>query len=249
MNKKSDRQWPQPSRHPAIEMVWHDLLFMHWPVPAADLRALIPDRLAVDTFDGQAWIGIVPFRMTNVGPKGWPKPRWLSDFAELNVRTYVTANDKPGVWFFSLDAAQAIAAWIARRTFSLPYYRADMRCSSSGEGPHGKQIAYASRRTHRGAADAELLANYHAAGPARPAKADTLEYWWTARYCLYAADRRQRLLRGEIDHGPWLLQPAEVELRRCTMTEGLGIMLPDCPPLLHFADRVDVVAWSLDQVG
>src|SRR5262245_4554326 len=110
----------------AMRMSWHDLLFAHWPVPVAAMRALVPAPLEVDTFDGAAWIGVVPFRMTRVGPLWLPPIPGVSSFAELNVRTYVTRDDKPGVWFFSLDAANPLAVRTARRFFHLPYFHAAM---------------------------------------------------------------------------------------------------------------------------
>jgi uncharacterized protein len=115
--------WPLPAGGWVMAQSWHDLLSAHWPVTAAALRPHIPARLAIDTFDGQAWLGVVPFRMSGVRLRGTPAVPWLSAFPELNVRTYVLADAKPGVWFFSLDAGNAIAAAIAREWFHLPYLR------------------------------------------------------------------------------------------------------------------------------
>src|SRR5262245_23161746 len=123
-----ERSWPRPSPPWAMAMRWHDLLFLHWPIAAAELRPRIPAPLAIDEHSGSAWIGVVPFRMTNVRPRGVPGLPWLSAFPELNVRTYVTHGGKPGVWFFSLDAAQRLAVIAARRRFHLPYFHARMTC-------------------------------------------------------------------------------------------------------------------------
>ena len=226
-----------------MAMRWHDLVFLHWPVPAATLRPLIPRSLTVDTFDGHAWIGIVPFRMTGVRPRCVPSLPWLSAFAELNVRTYVTVEDKPGVWFFSLDAANPVAVRAARRTFHLPYY--DARISLTY---HDGWIRYRSRRTHRGAPDADLIATYRPVATVATEWA-TREYWLTSRYCLYTVDRSHRVWRGEIDHDPWPLQAAEVKIEVNSMTESLGIGPLKGDPLAHFARRLDVVAWSLDEVS
>src|SRR5579871_2268047 len=114
------RPWTLPPRPWAMAMRWHDLAFLHWPVPAQTIRPLIPPALDVDSYDGKAWIGVVPFRMTGVRPRFVPSLPGLSAFPEINVRTYVTTGGKPGVWFFSLDAAHRLAVWTARRTFHLP---------------------------------------------------------------------------------------------------------------------------------
>jgi len=219
-------------------MRWHDLLFMHWPVRVADLRDYIPRGLRLDTFDGAAWIGVVPFRMSGVRPRLFPALPWLSAFPELNVRTYVVAEEKPGVWFFSLDAGNPVAVELARDGFHLPYYNARMACAAHGDG-----VRYSSGRRHRGAAPAELQARYRPIGPPYTSSPGTLERWLTARYCLYAANRRGRIWRCEIDHPAWPLQPAEAEIERDTMTDQMRLELPDTPPLLHFARRLDVVAW------
>ncbi|GAB4121845.1 MAG: DUF2071 domain-containing protein [Roseiflexaceae bacterium] len=237
------RPWPLPTTPWALAMEWHDLLFAHWPLPPTALRGLIPPSLTLDTFDGMAWIGVVPFRMAGVRPRLVPRVPWLSAFAELNVRTYVTIAGKPGVWFFSLDAANPIAVRLARAGFSLPYFDAHMQCQRQGDA-----IAYTSQRTHRGAAAAQLHASYRPTGPIYRSSPGTLEHWLTERYCLYAANRRGRVLRGDIQHVPWSLQPAEAEFQLQEMTQQIGIKPPTAQPLLHFVRRLDVVAWLPEQV-
>jgi uncharacterized protein YqjF (DUF2071 family) len=215
---------------------------MHWPVPAAALRPLVLPGLDLDTFAGEAWLGVVPFRMTGIRHRLGPALPWVSAFAELNVRTYVTAGGRPGVWFFSLDAANPLAVRVARWQFRLPYF--DARMAAAADGADG--VRYASERTHRGAPPAGFAARYRPTGPAYRSDAGTLEHWLTERYCLYAADARGRVFRGEVEHAPWPLQPAEAEVERNTMGDQIGVRLPDAaPPLLHFARRVDVVAWGL----
>lgn len=234
----AERPWPIPARPWAMTMSWHDLLFAHWPVPAAGLRALVPSSVELDTFDGQAWLGVVPFRMSNVGPRGWPALPWLSAFAEINLRTYVRVGAKAGVYFFSLDAANPIAVSLARRAFRLPYFRARMRVARTDSTIH-----YASTRTHRGAPPAAFGATYRPTGAPYRSAAGTLEHWLTERYCLYATDRRGAPLCGEIQHRPWPLQPAAAEITVNSMADWLGVALPAAPPLLHFAERLDVVGW------
>jgi uncharacterized protein YqjF (DUF2071 family) len=238
------RPWPLPSGPWVMAQSWHDLLLAHWPVPVASLREKIPSSLELDTFEGTAWIAVVPFRMSGVRLRGTPAVPGLSSFPELNVRTYVTHGNKPGVWFFSLDAANAVAVGIARRWFHLPYFRAKIRFEE-----RANLIAYESIRTHRGAAEARLRCSYCPAAPVQSAVRGTLEYFLTERYCLYTNDRAGRLIRGEIHHGPWPLQIAEAEFAENTMTEAAGISLPSIAPLLHFSKRQDVVVWAPERIG
>lgn len=224
-------------------MTWHDLLFIHWTVPVEILRPHIPEPLVVDTYEQQAWIGVVPFYMTGVRPPGCPNIPWLCNFPELNVRTYVTLNDKPGVWFLSLDAHQAFAVWIARRTFHLPYYNASIDYSND-DG----RIAYKSHRTHRGSAPARFAAEYRAVGDVYRTQPGDLDHWLISRYCLYAADGKGNIYRGDIDHQPWPLQLAEARITTNTMTHSFHIIPPVEKPLLHYAARLKTKAWKLTRV-
>jgi len=238
----SHRPWPLPAGPWVMTQTWYNLLFAHWPVPARELRARIPAALEIDTFEGQAWIGVVPFGMSNVFPRyAFPVPG-LSFFLELNVRTYVKLGDKPGVYFFSLDAANPIAVEIARRWYRLPYYHARMRMRAEGDG-----VRYTSSRLHRGAPPAEFRAHYRPTGPAYPSQRGSLEHWLTERYCLYTV-WGEAVYRGEIHHAPWPLQPAEAEIEVNTMTEPHGQRLPDAPPLLHFARRLETLEWPIRQI-
>jgi uncharacterized protein YqjF (DUF2071 family) len=231
------RPWPLPAGPWVMAQSWHDLLFAHWAVDAEELRALIPERLEIDTFDGQAWLAVVPFRMTNVRLRGTPAVPWVSAFPELNVRTYVVYDGKPGVWFFSLDAGNSLAVAIARAWFHLPYFCAQMLCSE-----RNGWIAYASQRNHSGATPAALQGRYRPTAPAFFPQTGTIEHFLTERYCLYALDGNRRFIRGEIHHRPWPLQQAQAEFASNTMAESIGIALKP-QPLLHFARRQDVLVW------
>ncbi len=239
----SDRTWKLP-KHPWImRMTWSELLFAHWPVEPDLLAELLPSGLQLDTLAGEAWIGVVPFLMSNVAPRCCPPIPKLSRFLELNVRTYVTYDGKPGVWFFSLDAANRFAVRAARATFNLPYMDAKMSLNKD----ESELITYRSERTHRGESPATFDANYQAIGEIFHAKPGTFEHWLTARYCLYSADRKGRLYRGEIDHAPWTLSAASCEQYLNTMCDPLGIDLIDQPHLL-FAQPIAVRAWMATQV-
>jgi uncharacterized protein len=222
---------------------WHDLLFAHWKVDAVELRPHIPAELEIDSFDGQAWLGVVPFRMSGVRLRWTPALPWLSAFPELNVRTYVTARGRPGVWFFSLDAANPVAVAAARLSFHLPYFKARMACSDVDGW-----IEYQNERTHPGAPGAAFKARYRGAGKAFEPQRGTLAHFLTERYCLYSAASEGRVYRGEIHHPPWQLQPAEVQFTRNSMIEAAGLTTPAAPPFLHFAQRQDMVVWAPHRV-
>lgn len=239
-----DRPWPVPPSPWAVFQKWHDLLFMHWRVDPYPIRPLIPAGLELDTFDGSAWMGVVPFRMSGVRFRRTPSFPGTSAFAELNVRTYVTNDGKPGVWFFSLDAASALAVWAARRWFHLPYFRAQFALTKSADCV---TIDYRSRRTHRGAPSADLRVLYKPTGEVFHAQPGSIEYFLTERYCLYAFDG-QHIFLGEIDHAPWSLQSAEAQIKLNTMAAASAIALPNEKPLLHFSRYQNVRIWGLSQL-
>jgi uncharacterized protein len=243
VTETAHRPWPLPSQPWTMAQTWGDLLFAHWPVPEPALRRLVPEPLTIDTFDGTAWLAITPFEVSGVRLRGTlPLPR-VSRFPELNVRTYASFRGKPGIWFFSLDAGSAAAVAAARRTYRLPYYRADMTIARSGQ-----RIGYRSRRTSPDGPPAELDVDYAPVGDPRPAAPGELEHFLAERYCLYTLDERARLMRAEIHHPPWPLQPATAELKVNTMAPA-GVELPAVEPLLHFAGRQDVVIWPLQAAG
>jgi len=172
-----------------------------------------------------------------------PALPWLSSFPELNMRTYVTFESKPGVWFFSLDAPNPVAVAAARAWFGLPYFRARMSCWETNGRVH-----YRSERTHAGARSAVLQVTYRLAGKAFEAQSGTLDHFLTERYCLYAAKSGGRLYRGEIHHPAWQLQMAEAEITQNSVAEAAGLTLPAQLPLLHFARHQDMVAWAPERI-
>lgn len=226
-----------------MSMDWDDLCFLHWEVPAETLRRLIPAGLQLDLFEGRAYIALVPFGMSHVRPRFLPRLPGLHAFPEFNVRTYVVRGGIPGVWFFSLDAANPMAVRGARRFFHLPYFDADMRVERVGEG-----YRYATTRTHLGAAPAVFEGEYAPTGPAYRAPDGSLDDWLTARYCFYAADDEGGLFRTHVHHKPWRLQPARVAIARNTMTAPIGIAL-EGPPLAHFALKTRVAGWLPERLA
>src|SRR6202045_1814463 len=172
-----------------MKQIWHDLLFAHWPVLASVMRPLVPAQLTLDTFDGQCWVGVVPFRMSGIRARGLPPIPGFSRFPELNVRTYVTYGRKPGVYFFSLDAANLPAVWAARKFYHLPYFHAAMTSNELAGNLH-----YRSCRL-QGAAD--FCGHYPPSTEIRLRETGSVEHWFTERYCLYT-DHRSAIYRGEI---------------------------------------------------
>jgi len=218
-------------------------MFAHWPIAPEVLQARVPKALPLDCFQGQAWIGVVPFHITNLAPRGVPSLPFVSSFAELNVRTYVTIDGKPGVYFFSLDAGSSIAVAGARALFHLPYFTATMQFTITGES-----VRYSSTRD-AGTPEARFEATYRPLGPVQPPVAGTLEHFLTERYCLYTIDGSDRVRRLQIHHPPWPLQAAEAQIRINTMADAAGVALPQTPPLLHFSKRQDMVGWGLEIVN
>ena len=238
LERVAHRPWEMPDRPWLMTQTWHDLLFAHWPVAADELRPLVPPAFELDTFTGQAWIGVVPFYMTNVAPRGVPAVSWISEFPELNVRTYVRIGDRPGVYFFSLDAGSALAVRTARLLLNLPYFSATMTVRV-----HQSRVLYQSRRDDS-AKTAIFEADYWPTGSCFAVQPETLEYFLTERYCLYHVDHQSRPYRLEIHHPPGVLQSADAVIRENTMADAAGVSLPAARPLLHFAKRQDMVAWA-----
>jgi uncharacterized protein YqjF (DUF2071 family) len=221
-----------------MRMRWTDLLFAHWPVPVEALRPLIPTDLEIDTFEGQAYLGIIPFRMGDVAPRGLPAPPMAGTFLEVNVRTYVRHGDRAGVWFLSLDASSRLAVEGARAGFHLPYFHAVM--SLVHDGP---AVAYGSRRVDPRGRPATMAARYEPTGPVELAADGSLEAWLTDRWRLFAVEPSGAIVRGEIRHAPWPLQPATADLDVVSLAAAHGLTLPRIAPHLRYAGRVDVRAW------
>jgi len=236
------RPWPLPEGPWVMTQTWNDLLFAHWPVDVDRLRALVPAPFELDLFEGQAWLAVVPFHMTNVSPRLIPALPWISAFPELNVRTYVRVAGKPGVFFFSLDAGNPVAVGAARSLLNLPYFTAEMAVDVNGA-----RVDYASCR--RSPIGAEFRGSYGSHGDPWRSTPGTLEHFLTERYCLYAVDHQSRAYRLEIHHSPWPLQAASATIDANTMADAAGIALPATAPLLHFSKRLDVVCWPPDRLG
>lgn len=221
-----------------MEQTWHDLLFAHWPIAPDKLRPLVPARLSLETFDGQCWVAVAPFHMTGVRARWTPALPGVSAFPELNVRTYVSYEGKPGVYFFSLDAGSRLAAMAARLTYHLPYFHSDMKVADTNSW-----IEYSCVRGNKW----EFCGRYKPIAPVERRRPGTLPNWLSERYCLYAV-ARDAIYRAEIHHEQWPLQDAEAEISSNTMAGAAGIELPNIKPLLHFSRKLQVLIWPLKKV-
>jgi uncharacterized protein len=242
LDETGHRPWPLPNAPWIMGQTWERLLFAHWRVAAERLREVVHPQIPIDTFDGSAWLGVTPFTVTGFHVRGTPPPPGLSSFHEINVRTYTTVDGKPGIYFFSLDAASRLAVETARRVYRVPYFEAQIGVEEKGD-----RIRYTHERTQADGPAAGFAAEYEPNGPVYNAAPDSFEWWMAERYCLYTLDDEQRVYRGEIHHPPWPLQPATLEIGHNTMGQQVGIEL-EGEPTAHFAQRQDVVFWPLSPV-
>jgi uncharacterized protein len=232
----SHRPWPLPEGGWAQAQTWERLLFAHWSVAVDALRTQVPAQLELETFEGRAYLGLTPFKVTNLRLRGLPPVPLLSTFLELNCRTYVSYGGKPGIWFFSLDASSRFAVEGARRLYKLPYFRARM----SGP-PRFSSVRAQGQDTH------SWESVYRPIGPVDSAPTGTLEHFLAERYCLYAVDEHDCVHRAEIHHLPWRLQDAEAEVLRNSMPpRGLDWR---GDPHVMYSERQDVLIWPLRSLG
>ena len=231
------RPWPLPDGRWLQGQTWCNLLFAHWRVSSEQLRRVMPPALPLHLYDdGSAWLSVTPFSITGLRLRGTPPLPWVSHFPELNVRTYVELDGKPGIYFFSLDAGRRAAVIAARRSYRLPYFHARM-----GVKKVGARVHYESERIDSSGPPARFRGSY---GPVGGDSDDRLARWLAERYCAYTVDKQQRPLRIEIHHPPWPLQPAEAELDAQGMADQIGVRL-EGDPLIHFSARQDTLIWPL----
>jgi uncharacterized protein YqjF (DUF2071 family) len=236
------RPWPLPRGPWVLRQRWLDLLFIHWPVAVADVRRLVPPSLDIQEFGGSSWVGIVAFKIEGLSWRFLPDLPYFSSFPELNLRLYVEAKGKPGVWFVSLDADSAAAVFGARAAFSLPYWRARIVLKRE-QG----RVAFTSAR--RGHPETAFEIRYAPTGAAAEAAPGTLDHFLTERYCLFTERPGGRLRRLDIHHPPWRLQRADADIGVNTLASSQGVVIGEAArPILHFSRRQDVLAWWPERV-
>jgi uncharacterized protein YqjF (DUF2071 family) len=230
------------SARPFLAMDWRDVLFLHWPVDARELRSRIPADLELDTYDGTAWVSVVAFRIAAARPYRLPAALALPAFGEINVRTYVRGATKDGVWFFSLDAASRLAVAGGRRIAHLPYFNARIDAKWTATACRYRS----ERRDHRSGA-ATFAATARFGGDVRIGAPGSLDAWLVERYCFYTVDPHGHTVRGDVRHAPWLLRDATAELAQNTLLSTAGITPQTDNPLVHISPGVTVQAWPLSR--
>uniref|UniRef100_E6QN24 DUF2071 domain-containing protein n=1 Tax=mine drainage metagenome TaxID=410659 RepID=E6QN24_9ZZZZ len=249
LEERGEIKYPAPPGGWVMSQHWNDLLFAHWPMAAEAIAPRLPAGLEIDQFQGSAWLGVVPFSMDRVKVRGLPAVPGLRRFPELNLRTYVRdrITGTPGVYFFSLEAANPFAVMIARGIFQLPYHWARMNMTARDE----REIAFYSRRLLC-RKPVVFSARYRGLGPTRQLmenRAGSIEYFLTERYCLFTRDPLGRLLRANIQHAPWTLEQAEAEIDRNDLIRAAGLELPAEKPLLHYSRHLAVYVWAAEFVA
>jgi uncharacterized protein len=243
-HERRHRPYPLPQGPWVLGQSWEHLLFAHWCVPPEAVRRLVPRGLGLDLREGDAWLGVTPFRVRGLRPRGLPSLPGVSNLLETNVRTYVTCDGKPGIYFFALLATSRAAVTLARLGYRLPYRRAEgsMRCD-------GDETRYAIRLVDPGGdGRGGLRAHYAGEGPAAPAPDGSLEQWLVERYCLYTQGPGGQLLRTDIHHRPWSIAPARGRVEVHGLAPPLLEPLQG-EPLLHVAEQQDVLVWRPRAVG
>jgi uncharacterized protein len=239
LGETSHRPWPLPDRPWFMGQTWRHLLFAHWQVEAERLAERIPPQLPLDTRDGSAWIGVTPFGVEGLRLRRFPPAPIVSQFLEVNVRTYVTVDGKLGIYFLSLDASNRLAVAVARRTYRLPYFRSRISLDAQDGG-----FFFRSERVSKDGEPAGLAIAYAPTGRWLP-QDDSLARFLAERYCLYTLSEGGRVHRADIHHPPWPLQEASGSVERNSMASPYGLEFSG-DPILHFSERQDVVLWNLE---
>jgi len=246
--RTSHKPRPLPPGRWAVNQRWNDLLFAHWPIPAETLASLLPEGLEADTYQGSAWLGVVPFWLDRIRIRGVPPVPGIRNFPDINLRTYVRDQytGTPGVYCFSFDASNLLAIAVARTLFHLPYYWSEMQFEQRSE----REFAFSSsRRFARG--KVVFNARYRGLGPTRRTiehSAGSFEYFFSERYYLFSANRAGQPIRAHLHHVPWPLEDAEAEIDRNDLAAAIGIKLPDIEPILHYSRRLAVYVWPAELV-
>jgi uncharacterized protein YqjF (DUF2071 family) len=237
LRETDHRPWPLPKGRWLVAQTWEDVVFAHWRAAPDAVQALLPAGLEADVHDGSAWVGANAFRVECVRLHGALPVPWVSSFPQLNVRTYVRAGKRPGLWFFSLDTPSLLAAETARRVYRLPW----RTCRLEMRAPSNRIEVTATR-----AAGRAFVASLSPRGAAAEAEPGGIEHFLLERYCLYARDRG-RLHRADLHHRPWRVQTALGGVDLNTIAPA-GLEPGEEQPLLHVARVQDTLAWPLERV-
>ena len=218
---------------------WCHLLFMHWKIDESLLSPLVPHELEIDLHDGAAWIGLIPFSMTGIRPAFGPALPGVSSFFQINVRTYVTHHGDPGIWFFSLDASNQMAVWLARTVYHLPYFRASIETKQDN-----LRFLFQCQRLGKAGKGVGFRAEWQSGPPIGRIRPGSLAWFLTERYRLFTKTKGQ-IQTGEIRHEPWQLRSASLEEYESTLLSDIGLPEPSQAPVLYHSDELAVDFWPL----
>lgn len=228
-----------------MTQTWEHLLFAHWSVPVETIRSMVPSGLEIDTYDGRAWISIIPFLMSGVRIRRLPTVPFTSTFPEINVRTYVRANRKTGVYFLSLDASNPVVTAIARRWYRLMYFQANMSLQAKGDA-----IEFRSQRLQARPSAYRFFSRYQPLSEPFYAKKGTIEHWLTERYTLFCqCAKSTQIYFANVYHEPWKLQPVSVTITDNTMTQDMPIQLQENPEIVLYARGVQSIIWPIKRLN
>ena len=240
MGDIAHRPWPLPSKNWIMRQSWRNFLFTHWPIPTEILRPHIPSTLEIDTYNGSAWLGVVVFVMEGIYPRGLSSISLTPAFPEINVRTYVHYDGKPGILFMSLDVGDWASYTIAKKWYRLPYKKSSIsfqqegqtfRCQSVRKGKTNPPISF--------------QVKYTPVSEVYFPKEGTLDHWLTERYCLFSSDNGNVIFCGDIHHRPWPLQKASANISRNTLFSPFDLAVSGTKPVFHFSKGVDTLIWNI----
>jgi uncharacterized protein YqjF (DUF2071 family) len=215
---------------------WRELLFAHWPVPHSVLRRRLPAEVEIDTWHGQGWVSAVAFRL-NTRFAGWPSVPFVSNFLELNLRTYVRDHDRPAVWFLSMHGSSKPAVWLGSKLTPLPYSHAPICLRRSGQ-----QRQFLCGDAHRPL----FAADFRPFGETHGAVEGTLDSWLTERYSAIVGDRNGQLLHMNVEHPKWEIQPAAARVEAGRVGFPFDLDLTGPPDLVHYSDGVAAKVGSFE---
>ncbi|MFD0770574.1 YqjF family protein [Bacillus sp. CGMCC 1.60114] len=243
LNDIIHRPFPISSKKWIMRQTWRNVFFLHWPIRPEALRPHIPAPLQMDTFDHYAWLGIVAFVMGGIYPRNFPFISITPRFSEVNVRTYVQYDGKPGVYFLSLDVQNWASYTIAKRWYRLPYYPAQISFQNEDKTIHCQSI-------RKGKINTQIAFNgsFIPSPEVNFANTGTIDHWLTERYCLYSADKRGNIYCGEIHHSPWPLQKIETEIGMNTLFSPFHSGLSKEKPISHFSKGIDSLIWNIKRI-
>ena len=233
----SHRPWSLPTLNWSYSQEWNNVLFLHWQIPISKLSLLIPEELNIDTINGAAWVSLVAFKMQKIRPRNSPSISAISDFNEVNIRTYVSKDNKPGVYFLNIEAGKKLSAWIAKKVSGLPYEFANItRRQTLGSNTYSS-VNKRKRFSFESAFEIGQSIN----------KVSEIDKWLTERYCLYQ-NISNRLYRYEVHHEKWPLY--DIKLLNFKSDYRIGeLILQAKPDLAHYSTGVKVLAWQREYLG